>query len=143
METLRQLALWADGVVAEWKELEVPVNPGTTQHEIRNVENLVGFTFPTSFHVLYRKANGHGDLMTLPSMFSVWPLEMIVEEYIKDEDKNFIPFADFMINSWWLGFLKGETGIYTSCSHLHPVADDFAQAIDFMNADDKRLYEQL
>jgi len=140
METLGQLARWADGIVTEWKKLKVPLNPGTTRHEIRNVENLVGFTFPPAFHVLYRKANGHNDFMTLPGSYSVLPIEWIVEEYIKDDDKDFIPFADYMIRCWQIGFRKNEPGIFRNIDQRRPVATDFAQAIDFINADDDRLY---
>lgn len=101
-------------IITYWKNSQVDLNQGATLSEIAQVEEVVNYLFPESFKVFYTSINGFKDGDTNDALFSIFPLERIVEEYLNEQnDKRFVPFGDFMINSHLIGFSKIDHGIYT------------------------------
>lgn len=75
------------------------------------------------------------------NMLSIWPLLRIVEEYRNGKDKSFIVFADYLINSHHIGFLKQKKGVFKNLgSTPELITDTFAKAISLINSDDNILY---
>ncbi|MBL1219467.1 hypothetical protein JET18_01380 [Chryseobacterium sp. L7] len=74
-------------------------------------------------------------------MFSMWPLARILEEYHNENDKSFIVFADYLINSHHIGFVKGKKGVFkNSGAATELIADTFSEAIFLINLDADILY---
>ena len=88
------------------------MNPGASPDLISDVEAGIGFTFPAGFRELYTGVNGFADYDWRENMFSIWPLERILEEYISCNDSSFIGFSDFLIHSHAIGFVKTQPGVF-------------------------------
>ena len=73
-------------------------------------------------------------------MFSVWPIERIIKEYHEDESKDFVGFADWLVHSHAIGFVKRHMGIFKSYDLENPVADSFVEAMLLINTDSARIY---
>jgi len=71
---------WIETAISDWKLSDTKLNPGTSLAEIVNTEKLLGFNFPEDFKQLYLKVNGFVDWDWQQHMFSLWPLNRIVEE---------------------------------------------------------------
>ncbi len=99
---------WAEPIIEKWKSLGIELNPGATIEKIAKAEKEVGIVFPRDFKELYVQVNGFVNWDWTPTMFSLWPLERIVEEYLKAENLQFVGFCDWLINCLNIGFLKGE-----------------------------------
>jgi hypothetical protein len=73
-------------------------------------------------------------------MFSFWPLEKIIDEYKASDDKSFIGFCDFLINSHSIGFIKDDFAIYKSYERQCPIAATFKEAVLLINKSSDRIY---
>jgi hypothetical protein len=73
-------------------------------------------------------------------MFSLWPVDRIIEEYNSSSDKNFIGFSDYLINSHQIGFTKDRNGIYKYHNKPELIADTFEQGIHLININSEIIY---
>jgi hypothetical protein len=122
------------------EETGVKFNNGATWEEISDIETKLQFVFSDSFKNFYTIINGFKDRDMTYNLFSIWPLEKILEEYVNDDDKNFIPFCDFLLNSHWHGFLKDKQGIFKSYDTKNPIASTFEEAIELIYIDSNLIY---
>ena len=75
-------------------------------------------------------------------MFTIYPLERIRTEYFDNQNINFIPFCDYLINSHQIGFSKLDSKIYTNYNVENNfndlVANTFEESlIEIINNSDK------
>ena len=84
--------------------------------------------------------NGFKDWDVIGNMFSIWTLERIKDEYEKCEDKNFIPFCDYLIDSHRIGYLKNQSKVFKDFDQLNPIANSFEDTIRLIIEDSKLLY---
>jgi hypothetical protein len=74
-------------------------------------------------------------------MFSIWPLKRIVEEYNRGIDQIFIAFADYLINSHLIGFVKGQEGVFKNYgTSPELIASTFSEVILLINSDANVVY---
>lgn len=133
--------IWTDKIIDLWTSEKIKLSQPATVDEIRVVEEALDFQFPFDFKELYLKVDGFIDWDWTRNMFSIWPLMKILEEYQKESDKNFIVFADYLINSHHIGFIKGENGVFKNYGAIPEfIAETFSEAIVLINSDADILY---
>ena len=125
---------------SQWEAENIKLNPPATIESITEAENAIGFEFPSDFKSLYLKINGFNNWDWRSNMFSLWPIHRIVEEYLQDENKNFVGFCDYLINSHQIGFFKDRVGVYKSYDEFNLIATNFQDAIHLVNSDSELLY---
>ncbi|TSD66401.1 SMI1/KNR4 family protein [Inquilinus sp. KBS0705] len=91
---------------------DVKLNPPATVSDIKETESILGFKFPSDFKEFYLAANGFEDWDMQENNFSFWPLNRIIEEHNKADNKSFIGFSDWLIRCNAIGFIKESSGIY-------------------------------
>ena len=93
----------------------IKIAPGASKEQIADLERSIDFVFPNDFKEFHSQCNGFldGDMME-GDYVSIWTFDRILEEYgnAKNEDYDFIPIADYLINSHWYGYIREENGIY-------------------------------
>ncbi|RZK30595.1 MAG: SMI1/KNR4 family protein [Hymenobacter sp.] len=128
-------------VIDLWRSDGIKLSPPLTVELIKEAEEILSFQFPEDFKQFYLKLDGFVDWDWTSNMFSMWPLARIVEEYRCESDKNFIVFADYLINSHHLGFVKGRYGVFKNdCIVYELIAGDFSETVALINADSITLY---
>lgn len=129
-------------ILQQWKDEKIKLNPAASPDLIARVEIATGFAFPEEFKELYTQANGFSDFGWRENMFSIWPLERILEEYNCSDDRDFIGFSDFLINSHNIGFLKTQCGVFKNygISEYIAVSVSFTEAIKLINSDSELIY---
>ncbi|MGG7551798.1 SMI1/KNR4 family protein [Chryseobacterium arthrosphaerae] len=131
---------WIDKVTTLWASENISLSTPATAGFITTTEETIDFRFPEDFKEFYLKLDGFTDWEWTKNMFSIWPLARIIE-YYNENDKNFIPFADYLINSHHVGFVKGKKGIFKNCGEVPGlIADTFSEAIFLINSDADILY---
>jgi hypothetical protein len=140
MEDIEELKTWALAVAREWATAGINVGNLATEEQITEVEAVIGFSFPMDAREFYKIANGFSNWGWDANMFSIWPLERILEEYTKERDKSFVGFADYLMCCHCIGFCKDREGIYKDVDMAEPMASSFKEAIDLINANDDRIY---
>ncbi|RZL36946.1 MAG: hypothetical protein EOP00_29020, partial [Pedobacter sp.] len=128
-----------------WLNEKVELNPGATIETINYAEEKLGFSFPNDFKELYLKVDGFKDWDRLPNMFSIWSLERILEQYNGDRKKEFVCFADYLINSWQICFAKNTSAVFIVYDKIideepRYITEAFAEAIGFINSDSEKIY---
>lgn len=133
---------WIESVILQWKTEKITLNPGASPAQISETEETLGYLFPDEFKALYLQVNGFANFDWRSNMISIWPLERIISEHTDGNDKGFIGFADYLINSSTYGFLKTEKGIFKQVGQYASelLAPSFKEAIELINADDELLY---
>jgi hypothetical protein len=134
---------WTSIAMDYWSSLGISLQAGAHLEEIARTESAVGFAFPADMRELYQRVNGFRNFDWTPGMISIWPLDRIRVEYLEGEDRNFVGFCDFLINSHCIGFVKDQAGIFKSYGGNHPlvfVADSFSIAIELINRDSELIY---
>ena len=131
---------WLNQALRQWQNEGIALNPPTTLTTISDAEQKLIFTFPDSFKELYLAADGFKDNAWRENMFSIWPIERILFEFIERKDSLFIGFSDYLINSHALGFYRGFDGIYKDVDPHFPVARSFEECINFINSDTSMIY---
>lgn len=131
---------WTERVIQQWQTEEIELNSGLSEDELIHSEKNLGFVFPDQFKELYLKVNGFHNNDWRTNMFSLWPIDRIIEEYNSSSDKNFIGFSDYLINSHQIGFNKDKIGIYKYHDKAEFIADTFDQAIHLINIDSELIY---
>ena len=134
------LARLIDNIIDQWKSESIRLNGPSSLEVIEQVENLVQFSFPDDFKALYLRVDGFKDWDVRPNMFSIWPLERIVDEYKENQDKNFIGFSDYLINSHHIGFYKHKIGIYICHAEYFAISPNFIESIQAINSDSEAIY---
>lgn len=131
-----------DELIQGWRHTDLKLNEPATADLISDTQKKIEYTFPDDFLIFYKKLNGFKDWNVIGEMFCIWTLERITEEYEKSEDKNFIPFCDYLIDSHRIGYLKDEFGIYKDYydQKMHKIADTFEDTIRLILADSELLY---
>jgi cell wall assembly regulator SMI1 len=132
--------VWTDKIIEQWIAEKIKLNPGTSEDQIHKIENLLDLLFPDQFKQLYLKVNGFRNSDWRVNMFSIWPIDRIVQEYKNSDDKTFIGFSDYLINSHQIGFYKNKQGVFKSYDQLHPIAYNFEEALRLINSDSKPIY---
>lgn len=129
-------------ILTQWENEKISQNPGVTSDLIAAIENIIGFKFPKEFKELYSQINGFANNDWRENMFSIWPLERILEEYSSSEDKNFVGFADFLINSHNIGFLKTQAGVFKTyrINEYFLISNSFIDAIKLINTNADLIY---
>ena len=141
MKSIDNINLWAQNVICYWNEKNIDLGKGASESEIREVEVIIGIKFPTSFIELYKRANGFKDSGWTENMFSIWPIQKIIEEYpIDNSNKDSVSFCDYFIFSHCLGFLKTSDGIFKDYGHKILIASSFEECIDLINANSNLIY---
>ena len=138
------LTNWANDTVDFWASKKLNLEQGVSTGDLEKTENFVDFIFPRSFKELYKKANGFKNWESNEHLFSIWPVEKIIEEFNYGRHPEFIGFCDFLINSHWIGFMRGQQGIFKRWDTTnHPplkIADSFEEVIKMINSNSDEIY---
>lgn len=130
-----------DKIKETWASQNIKLNPPTNPDSITTAEEIINFQFPDDFKEFYLQMDGFLDWDWTKNMFSIWPIARILEEYHQEEDKNFIIFADYLINAYHIGFVKGEKGVFKICDETPElIADTFTEALFLIDSDADLLY---
>ena len=130
-----------DKIIDQWTSKKIKISPPSTIDAIKVTENILNFQFPDDFKEFYLKLDGFADWDWTENMFSIWPLARIVEEYNNESNKNFIVFADYLINSHQYGFKKDQTGIFKNYAEQPEfLTETFAETIYLISSDADILY---
>ncbi|OCA78865.1 hypothetical protein BBH99_07165 [Chryseobacterium contaminans] len=130
-----------DIVIKNWISENIKLSQPATQESLKATEQILGFQFPEDFKNFYFQLDGFADWDWTKNMFSIWPLARTLEEYHHESDKNFIVFADYLINAIQFGFVKGKDGVFKNSGESHElIANTFSEAILLINSDADILY---
>ncbi|MBB6331828.1 hypothetical protein HNP24_002778 [Chryseobacterium sediminis] len=130
-----------DTIKEKWAGENIKLSPPATADSVKATEEIIDFQFPDDFKEFYLQLDGFADWDWTKNMFSIWPLARILEEYHSESDKNFIVFADYLINSHHLGFVKGKKGVFKNCGDIPElIADTFSEAVFLISSDADILY---
>jgi SMI1 / KNR4 family (SUKH-1) len=129
-------------ILQQWREERIKLNPAASSGLITEVETAMGFSFPEEFKELYTQVNGFSDYDWRENMFSIWPLERILEEYNGSDDKNFIAFSDFLINSHNIGFVRSQSAVFKKYGYTEYifVSHSFIESVKLINANSDLIY---
>lgn len=140
-------------IIEQWKEEGIQLSPPATLEAIRRAEEIIGYTFPSDFKEVYLIADGFKEWDWRPNMFSIWPLQRIIDEYLEqrsnsagtspyqqEQSENFVGFCDYLINSHQIGFLKNRIGVYKSYDELNPIAESFFEVLQLINKNADLIY---
>lgn len=134
-------SIWTDTIIHQWISEGITLSPPATIDSILATEDLIGFLFPEDFKELYLRMDGFVDWDWTKTMFSIWPLARILEEYHNESDNNFIVFSDYLINAHQIGFVKGEKGVFKNSGPAPElIADTFSEAIFLIHSDAEIVY---
>ena len=133
---------WTKPIIENWKSLGIKLNSGLTINAIAEVEHQIGIQFPNDFKELYIQVNGFSEYDWTPTMFSLWPLDRIVEEYDQRHDPMFVGFCDYLICSHTIGFVKNKIGVFKEYEHRKPklIAQSFSEVTHLINIDADIIY---
>jgi hypothetical protein len=129
---------WIAEAISAWKSDRIRMQPGATPAMIAEAEEKLDFKFPADFISLYLRVNGFVEF-EMNNMISLWPLDVIVQEYNAEGENIFIGFCDFLINSHSIGFLRDGKGIFMSIDRQEPVADTFREVIKIIHTGSRLL----
>ena len=144
MTTPEALILWANNVADQWRSEKIQLAEGVSIQAINDLESLLLIKFPDSFKFLYNRVNGFIEMDWNTYMFSMWPVDRIIEEHNYQRHPDFVGFCDFLINSHYIGFSRSQTGVfkrYDLAGHSDPekIADTFEEAIEMINTNASQL----
>jgi len=127
-------------LIQSWKGTDLKLNEAAPIELIIDTQQKLDFTFPNDFINFYKQVNGFNDWDVIGEMFSIWPLERIADEYGKSNDKDFIPFCDYLINSHWIGYFKSKEGVFKDYDAFNPISKSFDETIRLICANSELLY---
>jgi SMI1 / KNR4 family (SUKH-1) len=131
---------WMKQIIDQWTDEAICFNLGASLEQINNAERKMEFSFPEAFKRFYLQVNGFKQGEWISNLFSIWSLEKILEEYHDCNDKNFVGFADYLINSHQIGFVKGHEGIFKYYDAPEKIAETFELGLMLINQDSELLY---
>ena len=126
-------------LIEQWRNQNVPLNPGATEQELSDLEKRFGLTLPEDFRYFYSLVNGMPDCEVDDHLFNLWPLSKISESITKGEidrtgnsNKTEIVFGDFLIDSYRFLLTLSEEGNYvrTEMSVNEKLGGSFAHFIE-------------
>lgn len=131
-----------ENLISIFRNQGINIAPGLSENDIINLEKKMNFLFPEDYKTYHSISNGFLDWEMDKNNFSIWTFDRIEEQYFENEEHepDFIPICDYLINSWWYGYVKGRKGIYTDRDSLKPVAKDFEEFLELIITDDGKLY---
>lgn len=88
----------------------IPLNPGATESELRQLEELLGVPLPDDVREFYQTANGIPEDQLGPHMVGFWSIPRIQKELASWGDGR-VGFADVMISSWRFIFQPTQVGL--------------------------------
>ena len=97
-------------IIFDWIKEGIRLNPPITKAGISTCEDATGFKFPNDFIEFYLLHNGFEQYVMDSKLLSLWPIEKIQAEF--DPKDGFIAFSDYLVSSHWIGYIKGQDGIY-------------------------------
>lgn len=131
---------WINKALNFWKAENIKLSPSASLEQIKQVEEIVGYQFPQSLVDLYLQVDGFRDWDMLNNMVSMYPIERIVEEYKNNDDEIFVPFCDYLIRCYEIGFRKDKQGVFKSYDNETPICQTFEEAILLINTDSYLIY---
>jgi hypothetical protein len=131
---------WIENIIQQWQIEKLELNQGASIEIIIIAEKAIDFIFPEQFKELYLKVNGFKNNDWRTNMFSIWPIDRIIEEYNSSMDKNFVGFSDYLINSHQIGFTKNKKGIFKYHDKPDFIAETFEKGIQLINMDSELIY---
>lgn len=66
--------------------------------------------------------------------------DRMLKEYQQDNDRNYIGFCDFLINSHSIGFLKDDVGVFKSYDQTKAIGQTFKDVIELINSNSGLIY---
>ncbi|GEJ45245.1 SMI1/KNR4 family protein [Chryseobacterium sp. ON_d1] len=130
-----------DKIKEKWTSENIKLSPPATPESIKEAEEILGFQFPDDCKQFYLRLDGFADWDWTQNMYSIWPLERILKEYHNENNKSFIVFADYLINSHHMGFVKGKKGVFKNFNENYElIAETFTEAILLIISDSDILY---
>jgi hypothetical protein len=159
----------AHTVIEQWRNENVPLNPGATEDELLAFEKRFALTLPPDFHYFYSLVNGMTDYLTDEYLFSLWPLEGIAKEIEisrfrseeRDEETSVvdrevekirqplanckieIAFGDVLIDSWRYLLCEDEEGRFFVSSQMKSgerLADSFGHFLQRYLNEPEKIY---
>ena len=133
---------WVQSVIRGWAAANIELRSGASAASINDIAQSICFPFPDDFIPLYLQMDGFDNWDWTPTMFSIWPMERILEEYDPDDKNGFIGFCDYLVNCHSLGFSKRQSGIFKYYGTGAPelIASSFTEAIHLINTDTDIIY---
>ena len=131
---------WITEALSSWTASKTKLQPGISINKIREAEKALQFTFPQDFIDLYTLLNGFEAGDWNDHMFSLWPLEQILEEHANEDSVDYIGFCDFLVFSHTIGFSKITGHICQNNHSSISITDSFQQCIWMINNGDKAVY---
>jgi len=112
----------ASDLLQHWRGRGVRLNKPATSLQVWRVERTLGWTLPSEFRGLYRRANGMSYYQTDELMVSMWSLGRILAERADLERRGHVPqgcvvFADVSISAYF--FALDSTGWVHICGDSH------------------------
>ncbi|MET0637950.1 MAG: SMI1/KNR4 family protein [Chitinophagaceae bacterium] len=126
--------------IERWRDKGVLLNKAATDEQIRAMEDLLHFAFPVALRNFWLQADGFYEDDLPEGFIRIWSIERVLYEHATREDKTFIGFADFMLNSWAYGFFIGKEGIYKDCDSHLPVCNSFETWVHLVEEDSNYLH---
>ncbi|MBE8724662.1 SMI1/KNR4 family protein [Flavobacterium hungaricum] len=125
--------------IAIWSQTDLKLNEGISLDLISQMESKLDFKFPEDFKAFYQKVNGFVDFEWNKDMFSLWSLERIYEECKSDQNSNYIPFCDYLINSHAIGYMRNADGIFINTIN-EKICETFDEFIGLLSINSEKLY---
>ena len=129
-----------DEVIVSLSKLDLKLNTSASDQQISDAQHVLNFVFPEDFVYFYNRINGFSENDVTNELFGIWPIERIIEEFDSTEQRDFIAFGDYMINSHSFGYSRSNPGIFKSYDLTQSVANSFEQTLRLMLIDSSNLY---
>ncbi|TDW51492.1 SMI1/KNR4 family protein SUKH-1 [Flavobacterium sp. 270] len=128
-----------DLTIAIWSQTNVKLQEGISLALISEFESKLDFKFPENFKAFYQKVNGFVEGEWNKDMFSLWPIERITKEYLIAENKDYVPFCDYLISCYTFGYVKSGEGIIMDITS-DKICNTFEEFIQLLNSNSDILY---
>ena len=129
-----------DVILKVWNDPEIVLNGAANAEQVATVESQLGFTFPASLKSFWFAADGFKDDQLAQNLIQLWSLDRVLYEYQNRTDKEFIGFADFLLNITAYGFFRNENGIFKDGDPNLPLCQSFEEWIRMVDRDAAELY---
>jgi hypothetical protein len=132
-------------LIRQWRDENVPLNPGATEAELSAFENRLGLTLPEDFRYFYSLANGMADYEADNHFFSLWSLTRISDELVVDQTvapiRIELAFGDVLIDSYrYLLRADDSGGVFVQINAGERLADSFTHFIKRYLSEPDKLY---
>ena len=130
--------------INEYSLKNIKFNKGVSLEIIKDFEQKINFVFPSDFKYFYKNRNGFDYVMD-DNLYCLWSIERIfkeLSEYYPNQNDiiDFIPIADYQMNSHHVGFLLNKKGLYKDYEVFVKVADTYSEFIQKLLKGDNDLF---